>query len=133
MVEFAPLEVSMWINNLNLNFKDSFIPLSFSCISIFHQIKVNEHLMCVSIEFWIPTQHFFQFNGVELCPSLDKFDAIMGEHDFGAIILPTLKEDLSKLAHQLLRVPLAMAKRFCKSNKLNAFMVFKYFSRWMSF
>ena len=88
----------MWINNLNLNFKDSFIPLSFSCISVFHKIKVNEPLMCVSIKFWIPTQHFFQFNGVELCPSLDKFDAIMGEHDFGAIILPTLKEDLSKLA-----------------------------------
>ena len=54
--------------------------------------------------------------------------AIIGEHDFGAIILPTLKEDLSDLGHQHFGVPLAMAKRWCKSNKLNIFMVFKYFS-----
>ena len=53
----------------------------------------------------------------------------MGEHNFDAIILPTLEEDLSNLAHQLLGGPLPMAKRWCKSNKLNAFMVFKYFSK----
>ena len=53
----------------------------------------------------------------------------MGEHNFDAIILPTLEEDLSNLAQQLLGVPLPMAKRWCKSNKLNAFMVFKYFSK----
>ena len=53
----------------------------------------------------------------------------MGEHNFGALILPTLEEDLANLAHQLLGVPLALVKRWCKSNKLNVFMVFKYFSK----
>jgi len=48
---------------------------------------------------------------VELCPTLEEFSAIMGEHDFNAIILPTLEEDLSDLAYQLLGVPLAMDER----------------------
>ena len=129
MAEFTPLEVSMWINKLNLIFNDSFIPLGLCFISFFHQIKVNEPLLHVAIEFWIPTWHVFQFNIVELCPTLEEFGEIMGKHDFGTIILPTLKEDLSDLAHQLLGFPLAMANRWCKSNKLNAFMVFKYFSK----
>ena len=79
---------------------------------------MNEPLLLAVTEFWIPTLHVFQFNGVELCPILKEFGAIMGEHDFGAIILPTLEEDLFDLAHQLLGVPLAMAKRWCKSIKI---------------
>ena len=50
---------------------------------------------------------------MELCPTLKEFGAIMGELDLGAIILPTLEEDLSDLAYPLLRVPLAIAKRWC--------------------
>ena len=45
MAEFTSLEVSMWINKLNLNFKDALIPLDLSCISFFHQIKVDEPLL----------------------------------------------------------------------------------------
>ena len=111
MVEFTPLEVLAWINKLNLNFKYAFIPLGLSCISLFHQIKVNEPLLLAATKFWILTRHVFQFNGVELYPILEKFGAIMGEHNFNAIILPTLEEDLFDLAHQLLGVPLTMAKR----------------------
>ena len=66
---------------------------------------------------------------MELCPTLEEFGAIMGEPDLGSIILPTLEEDLSDLACQLLGVPLSMAKRWCPLNKLNVHMVFKYFSQ----
>ena len=66
---------------------------------------------------------------MELCPTLEEFGAIMGEPDLGSIILPTLEEDLSDLAFQLLGVPLSMAKRWCPLNKLNVHMVFKYFSQ----
>ena len=55
MAEFTSLEVFMWINRLNLNFKDVLIPLGLSCISFLHQIKVDELLLCVAIELWIPT------------------------------------------------------------------------------
>ena len=119
----------MWINKHNFNFKDALIPLGLSCISFFHQIKVDKPFLRVATEIWILTQHVFQFNGMELCPTLEEFGSIMGEHNFGSIILPTLKEDLYDPAHQLLGVPLAMTKRWCKSNKLNVFMVFKYFSK----
>ena len=109
------------------SFKDAFIPLGLSCISFFHQIKVDEPLLHAATEFWILTWRVFQFNGVELCPTVEEFGAIMGEHDFSAIIL--LDEDLTDLAHQILGVPLAMAKRWCKSIKLNVFIVFKNFSK----
>ena len=66
MADFTSLEVSMWINKLNLNFKDALIPLCLSCISFLHQIKVDELFLYAAIELWIPTQHPFQFNGVEL-------------------------------------------------------------------
>ena len=100
MAEFTSLEVSIWINKFNLNFKDALIPLSLSYISFFHQIKVNELLLHAATKFWIPTRHVFQFNGVELCPTLKEFGATMGELNFNAIILPTLNEDRFDLAHQ---------------------------------
>lgn len=106
------LQGSKRINKLNLNFKYALILLGLSCTSYFHQIKVDEPILRAGTEFWVPTQHVFQFNGVELCHAIEEFGAIMGEHDFGAIILPTLEEDLSDLAHQLLGVHLSMAKRW---------------------
>ena len=129
MAEYTSLEVPMWINKLNLNFKDALIPLGLSCISFFYHIKVNEPLLRATTKFWIPTWHVFQFNGVELCHTPEEFCAIMGKYDLGAIVLPTIKEHLSDLTYQLLGVHLAIANRWCKSNKLNVSMVFKYFSK----
>ena len=51
MAKFTTLEVSVWINKLNLNFKDALIPLALTCISFFHQIKVKEPLLRVAIKF----------------------------------------------------------------------------------
>ena len=109
---------------------------------------MNEPLLRATTKFWIPTWHVFQFNGVELCHTLEEFCAIMGKYDLGAlchtleefcaimgkydlgaIILPTIEEHLSDLTYQLLGVHLAIANRWCKSNKLNVSMVFKYFSK----
>ena len=90
---------------------------------------MDEPLLHAATEFWVPAQHVFQFNGVELCHTIEEFGAIMGSHDLGAIILPTLKEDLSNLAHQLLGVHLSMAKTWCKSKKLNVSKVFKYLTK----
>ena len=36
VAKFTPLEVSLWINKLNLNFKDAIIPLGLSCTSHIH-------------------------------------------------------------------------------------------------
>ena len=49
---------------LNLNFKDALIPLGLSCISFFHQIKVNEPLLHAAVEFWIPTRDVFHFGSL---------------------------------------------------------------------
>ena len=61
---------------------------------------MNELLLHATTEFWIPTRHVFQYNSVELCPTLKEFGATMGELNFNAIILPTLNEDRFDLAHQ---------------------------------
>ena len=52
MAEFTSLEVLMWINKLNLNFKDALIPFDLSCISFFHQIKVDEPLLRAATELF---------------------------------------------------------------------------------
>ena len=90
---------------------------------------MNEPFLRVATKLWIPIWHVFQFNGVELYPTLEEFGAIMGEPNLGSIITSTLEEDLSDMAHQLLGVPLAMAKRWCTLDKLNVQMFFKYFSQ----
>ena len=36
MAKFTPLKVSLWINKLNLNFKDAIIPLGLSGTSYIH-------------------------------------------------------------------------------------------------
>ena len=97
MAEFIPLVVLSWIKKLDTCFKDALIPFGLSCIFPYHQIKVDEPLLCPAAEFWIPTQHVFQFNGVELCPTLEEFSAIMGELDVSTLILPTTNEDFSDL------------------------------------
>ena len=129
MVEFSPMEVSLWVSKLNPNFKDALIPLGLSCAFHILQIRIDEPLLHAVIEFCIPTCHVFQFDGVELCPTTEEFGVIMDECNFGSIILPILEEDLSKLAHRVLGVHLSMAKRWCKSRKLNVAMVFKYFTK----
>ena len=90
---------------------------------------MNEPLLCAATKFWIPTRHVFQFNGVEICLTLEESSAIMGEPDISTLILPTTDEDFSDLAHQLLGIPLAMAQRWCMLNKLNVHMVLMYISQ----
>lgn len=53
----------------------------------------------------------------------------MGECNFSSIILSTLEEDLSKLAHKALEVHHSMAKIWCNSRKLNVAVVFKYYTK----
>ena len=79
------------------SFKDAFIPLNLSCIIPYHQFKVDE-LLHAAAEFWIPTRHVFQFNGMELCPTLEEFSAIMGEPDVSTLVLPTTNEDIPVMA-----------------------------------
>ena len=119
MAEFTPLEVLAWIKKLGPTFNDILTPLGLSCIPFYDQIKVNEPFVYAAAGFWILTRHVFHFHGMELWPTLEEFGAIMGEPGLGSIIAPTLEKDLSYMVHQLLRVPLAMAKRWCTLDKLN--------------
>ena len=127
MAKFTPLEVLAWIKKLGPIFKDAFILLVLSCILTYIQIKVDEPILSAAAKFWIPTQHVFQFNGVELCPTLEEFSAIMGKPNVSTFILPTIDKDFFDMAHQLLGIPLAMAQRWCNFSKLNIRMVFMYF------
>lgn len=127
MIEFSSMQVSLWVNKRNPSFKEALNPHGLSCASHIHQIKVDEPLLRVAYEFWIPSCHVFQFNGIELCPTTKEFGAIMSESDFGSIILSTLEEDLSELAHQVLEVNLSIAKKSCKPRMFKIFVVFNYF------
>ena len=86
------------IKKLDPSFKDALIPLSLSCIFPYHQIKVNEPFLRAAAKFWIPTRHVFQFNGMELCLTLEEFSAIVGKSNIHSLILPTTYKDFSIMA-----------------------------------
>jgi len=90
MAEFSPFEVSTWIRKLGPSFKEAVIPYGLSCIFPYHQIKVDEHFLHGAANYWIPIRHVFQFNDVEICPTLEKFSAIMGEPSMNDHFFPTL-------------------------------------------
>ena len=84
-------------------------------VSFHAQIRVDEPLFHAAANYWVPTQHVFHFNGVELCPTFEEFGAIMGR-------------DLPSLLQVVFGVPLAMANRWCIFGKLNLSLVFAHFS-----
>ena len=67
---------------------------------------MDEPLLCAIANFWILTWHVFHFNGAEICPTIEEFNAIMGESEINTLILPTTDGDLLALAQALLGVSL---------------------------
>ena len=67
---------------------------------------MNEPFLHAAAEFWILIRHVFQFNGVELCPTLEEFSAIMGKYNINSLILRTTNEEFSIIAKQLLGISL---------------------------
>ena len=88
---------------------------------------MDEPLLHVVANYWVPTRHVFCFNGVELCPTIEEFGAIMGEPEIDDLIFPTMGGDLPSLLQVLLGVLLAMANRWCVFGKLNLSLVFAHF------
>ena len=79
MAKLSPLEVSAWIRKLGPSFKEVVIPYGLSCIFSYHQTKVDKPLLHAPANYCTPTWHVFQFSGVEICPTLEGFSAIIGE------------------------------------------------------
>ena len=94
MAENSPLDVSTWFRRLGLDFNDSIALYSLSCIFLYHQIKVDEPFLYAAANYWVPSQHVFYFNGIELGPTIKKFSAIMGEPEIDDLIFPTVGGDL---------------------------------------
>ena len=92
---------------------------------------MDEPLLHVAANFMIPTWHVFQFNGVEICPTIEEFSAFMGKPDVSTLTLPTIGKDFADLAHDLLGISLVVARWWCMLNKLNIRIVFAYFS-WLA-
>ena len=129
MAKFSPLEVLAWIKKFGPSFIEALILFGVSCIFPYHQIKVDEPLLHAAANFWIPTQHVFHFNDMEICPTLEEFSAIMGKPETSTFILHTTSKDFANLAHDLLGISLVVVQQWCTLNHLNIHMVFAYFSQ----
>ena len=127
MAENSPLDVSTWIRRLGTNFKDSIAPYGLSCVFQYHQIRMDKPLFRAAANYWVPTWHVFHFNGVELCPTIKEFCAIMGELEIDNLVFPTMGRDLPFLLQVVLGVPLATTNRCCIFGKLNLSLVLHNF------
>ena len=72
-------------------------PLMVFLVSFHTQIRMDEPLLRVTANYWVPTQHVFHFNGVELCPTIEEFGAIMGESEVDDLVFPTIGRDFPSL------------------------------------
>ena len=97
MAENSPLNVSAWIRKFGPDFKDSIAPYGLSCVFPYHQIRVDKPFLRVTANYWVPFRHVFRFNGIELCPTILEFGAIMGELEIDDLIFPTMGGDLPSL------------------------------------
>ena len=127
MAENSPLDVLAWIRRLGPDFKDSIAPYGLSCVFPYNKIREDEPLFRATTNYWFPTQHVFRFNGVELCPTIKEFGAIMSEPAIDNLVFPTMGGDLPSLVKVMLGVPLAMPNRWCVFSKLNLSLVFVHF------
>ena len=55
-------------------------------------------LLLAVANYWVPSWHVFHFNGIELCPTIEEFAAIMGELEIDDLIFPTMRWGSSFLA-----------------------------------
>ena len=83
---------------LGTDFKNFVAPYGLSCIFPYHQIRVDESLLYAATNYWVPSWHVFYFNGIELCPTIEEFAAIMGEPKINDLIFPTVGGDLPFVA-----------------------------------
>ena len=128
MAESSPFNVSTWIRKLGPNFKGFVALYGLSYIFPYHQIRVDEPLLRVATNYWVPSRHVFRFNEIELCPTIEEFAAIMGELEIDDLIFPTMGGDLPSLLLVVLGVPETTTNRWCVFGKLNLGLVFDYFS-----
>jgi len=91
------LDVSAWIRRLGPDFRDSIAPYGLSCVFPYHNIRVDKPLLHVAANYWVPSRHVFHFNGIELCPTIEEFGAIMGELEIDDLIFPTMGRNLTFL------------------------------------
>ena len=97
MAENSPLNVSAWIRKFGPDFKDSIAPYGLSCVFPYHQIRVDEPFLRVTANYWVLSRHVFRYNGIELCPTILEFGAIMGELEIDDLIFLTMGGDLASL------------------------------------
>jgi len=58
---------------------------------------VDKPLLCVAANYWVPSWHVFHFKGIEICPIIEEFGALMGEPEIDDLIFPTMDEDLPSM------------------------------------
>ena len=58
---------------------------------------MDKPLLRASTIYWVPSQHVFHFNGIELFLTIEEFATIMGEPKIDDLIFPTMGGDLPPL------------------------------------
>ena len=89
---------------------------------------MDKPLLHAAANYWVPSRHVFHFNGIELCPTIEEFAAIIGEPKIDDLIFPTMGGDLPSLLQVVLGIPETTANRWYVFGKLNLRLVFDYFS-----
>ena len=71
-------DINRWVHNLDFNTKTNFTAYKLEGIKALRNVKIKWDFLHAAVKFWDPEDHVFQFNTVELCPTIEEFSAIFG-------------------------------------------------------
>ena len=71
-------DINRWIRSFDFSTKTNFIAFKLEGIKALRNVKIKWDLFRIAMKFWDPKDHVFRFNTAELCPTIEKFFAILG-------------------------------------------------------
>ena len=71
-------DINRWVRSIDFVTRTNFTAYKLEGIKALRNVKVKWDFLCAAVKFWDTEDHVFQFNIVELCPTIEEFLAILG-------------------------------------------------------
>jgi len=92
-------DINRWVRSFDFSTKTNSTTFKLEGIKALRNVKIKWDFLRDVVKFWDPKDHVFQFNIVELCPTIEEFSTILGYDSNKKFVVvscdPRYKESLS--------------------------------------
>ena len=78
--KFSPLtihDINRWVCSFDFSTKTNFTAYKVKGIKALRNVKIKWDFLYATMKFWDTEDHLFQFQTIELCPTIEEFSAIL--------------------------------------------------------